>query len=109
MLDFPTYLVEHFFAGLWTMIWHFGLGIGFIILLGVGAYFAPTLKLKALCIALALVIGAFVIGEGVGVNLEKRHNEAQVAATNNFVDKTVKGTTTPKARAKPDPWNNKDN
>lgn len=108
MLD-PTYLVAHFFAGLWPLIWHFGLGVGIIILLGVAAYFAPTIKLKALCIACAVGVGAFVVGEGVGVRIEKAHNAAQTAETNKFVDKTVKGTTTPKARAKPDPWNSKDN
>ena len=105
----PAYLVEHFFAGLWGLIWSFGLGIGLLILLGVGAYFAPSIKLKALCIALAVGVGAFLAGESVGVKMEKAHNQAQTATTNKFVDKTVKGTTTPKARAKADPWNSKDN
>ena len=100
-----TYLVAHFFAGLWLLIWHFGIGIGIIILLGIGTYFAPTIKLKAVCIACAVGVAAFVVGEGVGVRIEKAHNQAQVAATNKFVDKTVKGTTTKRGRAWKDPWN----
>jgi len=103
-----AYLVEHFFAGLWTLIWHFGVGIGIIILLGVGAYFAPTVKLKALCLALAGIVAALVIGEGIGVNMEKSHTDAQQAQTNQFVDKTVKGTTTTKSRGTADPWNRKE-
>jgi hypothetical protein len=104
-----TYLVEHFFAGLWTLIWHFGLGIGIIILLGVGAWFAPTIKLKALCIGAAAFVIALLIGEGIGVNMEKSHTQAQQAETNGFVDKTVQGTTTPKSRGQADPFDNKDN
>lgn len=104
-----AYLAEHFFAGLWAMLWHFGLGIGIIILLGVGAVYLPSLKAKALCLAGAVVVGAFLLGEGEGVSLEKAHVQAQQATTDNFVDKTVQRTTTPKARAKRDPWNSKDN
>ena len=101
------YLVAHFVAGLWTLIWHFGVGIGVIILLCVGAYFAPTVRLKATCIALA--VGVLVIGEGIGVRMERSHVAAQEKSTNTFVDKTVKGTTDPKSRTAPDPWNSKDN
>lgn len=108
-MSMVTYLIEHAFAGLWTLIWHFGVGIGIVILLGIGAWFAPSLKLKALCIGAAAFVIALLVGEGIGVNMEKSHNVAQQAQTNNFVDKTVEGTTTKKSRAKADPWNNKDN
>jgi hypothetical protein len=103
------YAVEHFFAGLWTLVWHFGLGIGVIILCGVGAYFAPTPKLKLLCIGVGVFVGALLVGEGIGVNMEKSHVVAQQKQTDTFVDKTVKSTTTKAARGKPDPWNSKDN
>ena len=103
------YLVSHFFAGLWTLIWHFGVGIGVIILLCVGAYFAPTVRLKATCIALAVGVAMLVIGEGIGVRMERSHVAAQEKSANTFVDKTVKGTTDPKSRTAPDPWNSKDN
>jgi hypothetical protein len=52
---------------------------------------------------------AFLVGEGFGIKLEKSHVMAQQAATNNFVDRTVKGTTAPKARKRADPWDSKDN
>ena len=103
------YLVSHFFAGLWPLIWHFGVGIGVIILLCIGAYFAPTIKLKALCIALAVGVVMLVVGEGIGVRMERSHIQAQAQSTNTFIDKTVKNTTTPKSRTAPDPWNSKDN
>jgi len=103
------YTVEHFFAGLWTLVWHFGVGIGVMILLGVGAYLAPTPKLKLLCIGAAVFVGALLLGEGIGVNMEKSHVVAQQKQTDTYVDKTVKSTTTPASRNKPDPWNSKDN
>ena len=104
-----TYLVEHAFAGLWDLIWHFGVGIGLVILFGLGVWFAPSIKLKALCAFAAAITVAILVGETVGVNMEKAHNIAQQAETNNFVDKTVKGTTTPKSRGTADPWDNKSN
>ena len=104
-----SYLVEHFFAGLWTMIWHFGVGIGVVILLLAGAYFIPVVKAKIALIGLAIFVVAFLVGEGFGIKLEKSHVMAQQAATNNFVDRTVKGTTAPKARKRADPWDSKDN
>jgi hypothetical protein len=103
------YAVEHFFAGAWTLVWHFGVGFGVIILCGVGAYLAPTPKLKLLCIGVAALVGALLLGEGIGVHMEKTHVVAQEKQTDTFVDKTVKSTTTPSARGKPDPWNSKDN
>ena len=102
------YVVQHAFAGLWALIWHFGVGIGVIILLGVAAYFAPTLRMKVILVAFAIIVGALLVGEGIGVNMEKSHVVAQQQATTNFVDKTVKGTTTTKSRGLDDPWDRKD-
>ena len=103
------YAVEHFFAGLWTLVWHFGVGIGIMILLSVGAFYAPTPKLKLLCVGALVFVGALLLGEGIGVNMEHSHMVAQQKQTDTFVDKKVKSTTTPASRRQPDPWDSKDN
>lgn len=102
-----AYMVQHFFAGLWSMIWHFGVGIALVILLVAAGYFIPVVftKLKILCYVLAAFIVAVLVGEVVGVQMERSHTAAQTATTNAYVKKTVKGTTTRKARGAKDPWN----
>lgn len=102
-----NFALEHFFAGLWSLVWHFGIGIGVIILLCAAAYFSPLGK-KWFIIA-AVVVAAFVAGEGFGVNLEKRHTDAQAATVTKYVKKVVTGTQTKKSRASTDPWNQKTN
>ena len=102
-----AFTVEHFFAGLWSLVWHFGVGIGLVVLLCVAAYFIPIGR--KWFIGAAIVVLAFVFGEGVGVNLEKKHNLAQAATVTHFVKKVVKGTTTVKSRKAKDPWNSKRN
>ena len=72
---------------------------------------------KAILFSLLLIgasgvgVAMLVIGEGIGVRMERSHVAAQEKSTNTFVDKTVKGTTDtdPKSRTAPDPWNSKDN
>ncbi len=103
-----AYLVEHFFAGLWTMIWHFGVGIGLVILSLAGAYFAPTIRMKVILCVAAILIVVFLIGEAIGIRMERAHVDAQAATTNSFIKGTVERTTTPKSRGKADPWDRKE-
>jgi TM2 domain-containing membrane protein YozV len=102
-----VYLVEHFFAGIWGLLISFGIGIALICLLIAGAVFVPIDK-KYFVYA-AIMVGLFVAGEAVGTRFEKAHNTAQNAETGKFVGKVVKGTTTKKAKASADPWNNRSN
>jgi len=102
-----TFMVEHAFAGLWSMIWHFGVGIGLVILLLAAAYFSPIGKKEF--IYAAVVVLAFLGGETMGVHLEKVHTDAQAAAVEKYVTGVVKGTGTPKSKAQKDPYDNPKN
>lgn len=102
-----AYLVQHFFAGLWAMIWHFGAGIGIVILLAAAAYFVPSDKAKIAFAVLASFVVAFLLGETMGIRMEKAHYAAQAASTAKYVGKIIKGTATPKARGAGDPWDRK--
>ena len=103
-----AYVVQHFFAGLWSMIWHFGVGIGLVILLLAAAYFAPSVKVKILCAVIAAFVVAILVGETIGVQMEKTHVAAQEVTTNNYVKKVVTGTATKKSKGIQDPWDRKE-
>ena len=97
-----TTVVELFFAGIWTMVWHWGLGIGLIILFLAGAYFSPIGKKDFLYLALAVVIA--LVFEAVGIHDEKVHRDAQGKVITTAVSKTVAKTHTEKAKTRKDRW-----
>lgn len=102
-----SFIVEHAFAGLWTLVWHFGLAIGFAVLFAAAAYFSPVAK--APLVACALICLALFGGEVIGVRIEKARCNAQAAAVTKFVGKVVKSTTTKKSRTATDPWDSPKN
>lgn len=99
------YLVEHAFAGVWSMIWHFGIGVGLIVLFLAVAYFSPLGK--KWFIAAAIGVALFMGGEVVGVKMGTARCTAQAQAVSKFVHRTVQSTTTKRSRAASDPWDNK--
>lgn len=90
------------FVGLWTEIFHWGLGIGLIILFGLAAYFSPIAK--PLFVACAVAVAAFLGGYTVGTHDADVKCTARAAAVDKAVANVVKKTTTKKARAKVDPY-----
>lgn len=68
-------IVQLFFAGIWSMVWHWGVGIGLVVLLLAAAYFSPILKKFFLAMALGVVL--VLVGETIGIHDEKAHRDAE--------------------------------
>lgn len=98
------WIVEIWFAGLWTMVWHFGLGIGLFILCIAGAVYSPLFKKDFLYAAVVVLVALFF--EAVGVHMEKVRRDAQAAVIDKAVDTTVDKTETPQAKRSKDRWDN---
>lgn len=99
-------MISFLLAPIWALVWHWGAGIGVIILLLAGAYFSPFYK-KWFIIA-AVVVAGFLVGYGAGIIDANRLNTAKEAATNAKVDSTVNRTATPQSRGLNDPWDRRD-
>lgn len=97
-----SYLVEHFFAGTWNLIFHWGIGLGILAAFILAAIFSPVFKRDF--VYCAIVIGVFLLAMYIGTRDEAKHNAAQQAVVNKRVEDVVKGTETPKARASTDKW-----
>jgi hypothetical protein len=94
------------FAGLGSMIWHLGIAAGLIVLCVLGAVFSPVGK--ADFVLGAVIISLFLIAESIGINLEKKHVEAQQAVIQQTATNAVAKTKTPQAQKASDPWDRKD-
>lgn len=77
-------------AGLWSIVWHFGVAGGLVLLCGAGVYFAPTLKSKLWFVAIGGIIAVFSIAVAIGVSLGEKHVRAQWDAANAASLKEVK-------------------
>jgi hypothetical protein len=105
MINFFT--VQSFFAGTWDLIWHQGLGIGAIICLLLASYFSPIAK-KDLFYA-AMIVGAFLLAEDLGIHDESKHVAAQEQVLDKKITSVVKKAKSPKMQAAHDPWNSPNN
>jgi hypothetical protein len=94
-------------AGLWPLLWHFGIGVGLIILLLAGAWFSPVGK-KDFVYA-AIVVAVALMFEAEGVKLEKNRQVAEQAVITNDIAKVVQETDTAPYRAKRDHHDKKNN
>lgn len=104
-------------AGAWASVWHWGLGIGLIILLLAGAYFTTAIPLigpyltglrKDLCWA-AFAVGVLMAGEYIGDRDGDARCKAKAVVVEKVVTKAVAATKTNRARRSSDPWNNPSN
>lgn len=60
-----SYILEYAFAGIWPLLWHYGLA-GFLIICALAwAWFMPVFKKTALWVALGVLIGTVCYGIGV--------------------------------------------
>jgi hypothetical protein len=110
------YMVQLFFAGVWASVWHWGLGIGLIILLVAGSIFSQSIPLigpwlqplrKDMLWASA-VIAVLLVGEYIGDRDATARCVARQVVVEKIVDKTVDKTKTPAYKQKADPYQSKD-
>src|ERR1039458_3882179 len=100
------YLIQELFAGAWSLLWHWGLGVALILLCLLFAYFSPLYKVYGLYAA--GVVALCLLFYGIGIADESHRCDAKnIIATrhiNAVVDKAVAHTKTKKARRAVDPW-----
>lgn len=96
--------VQLFFAGIWGIVWHWGLGVGGIILCLAAAYFSPIGKKDFLYIALCIVVA--LVFEAIGIHDEKVHRDAQEQVISKKVSGVVAKTQTSQAAKRKDKWDN---
>lgn len=104
-------------AGVWAQVWHWGTGIGLIILLLAAAYFTtaipfigPSLKdARGHLLMAAAVIAVFLAGQALGAHDANRRNAARQIILEQHVDTVVETTKTPRFRKMPDRWDNPEN
>lgn len=113
----PMYFIKLAAAGVWSEVWHWGTGIGLIVLCLAGAYFTTAIPLigpyltharKDLLWA-AFGIGVFMAGQALGEHDANRRNAAKQKVVEQHVDSVVQKTTTPRYRKMKDRWDNPEN
>lgn len=83
-------MISLFFAGLWPMLWHFGIGGVLVAGALAGAWFLPMFRRDFLWAA-AIVVFALVF-ESIGIHTEKARRDAQEQVIEKRVDDAVKNT-----------------
>jgi hypothetical protein len=75
-----TAINDHFasgvFGAVWTMVWHWGLGVGVIILLLLAAYLSPVSKIYFL--VAAAIVAALLFAYSNGLLNERKVCEAKI-------------------------------
>ena len=99
-------LINEAFAGAWTLVWHWGGGVAFVILCLLAAYFSPLYKKWFLSAAGIAVLCLASYGSGIADQALKEKEEQKV--TIQYVDRVVIKAQTKKAQKRPDRWNRKD-
>ena len=97
-----NFTIGLFFAGIWDLVWAWGIGIGLIILLCAAAYFSPVFKKDFLWGAFIVAVALFFTANGA--RLERNRVAAQEALIGQTVKTVVQGTATSQARGERDPY-----
>lgn len=106
----PMYYVHLALAGVWSQVWHWGTGIGLIILCLAGAYFTTAIPIigpylkdaRRDLLWAAAVIAIFLAGQALGAHDQARKEAAKQIVVEQKVDSVVDKTTTPKYRKQKD-------
>lgn len=98
-------LVNEAFAGAWALVWHWGAGAAAIILLLAAAYFSPLYKKYFLYAA--GIVALCLVSYGTGIADQHIREKAEQKVVIQYVDRVVANTKTPKARKRPDKWDNR--
>ena len=104
--------IDMFFAGIWPMVWHWGIGIGLIILILLAEVFTSVIPVLGPLLMpfrrdmlwAAGAIAVFLFAQGIGIKDEAARCIARQVKIENRIDSVVKETTTPRALIKPDPY-----
>ena len=62
-----TSIISVFFAGLWPLVWHYGTGVGIIIIAVAVWWFSPLETIKKAAAIVAIITGAGLFGMTIGV------------------------------------------
>jgi len=73
---FAEHVASGLFASTWNLVWHFGVGVGLLILCVAGAFFSPIGK-SSFLIAAGAIAAALAI-YSYGISGEKQHCDARV-------------------------------
>jgi hypothetical protein len=65
-------------AGLWPLIWHFGIGGVLLLICGVGWYFSPVHKVDFIWAAVVIIV--VMVSTSIGVSLGEKRIRAQWSA-----------------------------
>ncbi len=111
------YYIQLALAGIWSQVWHWGTGIGLIIICLACAYFTTQVPFIGPWLANARkdllwaagAIALFLAGQALGAHDEARKNAAKQIVVEQKIDTVVEGTKTPAAKAKPDRYDNPEN
>lgn len=111
------HILQLAFAGVWGQVWHWGTGVGLIILCLAGAYFTTAIPVIGPYLTharkdflwAAAGIAIFLGGQALGAHDEARKTAARKIVIEQQVDSVVEQTKTPKSRAKKDRWDRSEN
>lgn len=109
--------VDLLFAGAWSFIWHWGLGIGIIILCIVGVVFTDSIPVigpwlgreRKWLITVAIGTALLLVGEYIGARDASNRCAAKTVIIEKRVHDVVKGVETPGAAKQSDPFDSPDN
>lgn len=104
-------------AGIWSQVWHWGTGIGLIILCLAGAYFTSAIPILGPWLAnarkdllwAAFGIAVFLAGQALGAHDEARKAKARVVVIQDTVTKAVTHAKTPAAHQRKDKFDDPKN
>jgi len=112
-----AYFVQHALAGSWSLIWHWGLGIGVIILLIFADVFSASVpiigprlyKVREWMTIAAIGIGLVLVGEWIGVHDMAKRCKAETVVVDHFITKTITKIVKEKPAPSADPYNSPNN
>jgi hypothetical protein len=73
---FAEHVASGLFESTWNLVWHFGVGVGLLILCLAGAFFSPIGK-SSFLIAAGAIVGAMAL-YAYGINNERQNCDARV-------------------------------
>ena len=99
------------FAGAWAYLWHWGLGIGLIVLFIAGYFFTPAILSahRVDFLWAAAIVFVFLTGEATGDKEGRARCVTKTEIIQKDVVKVVRGTASPASRAKKDKFDDPSN